>query len=278
MFSDFLMEVLLLRQGRKISETEAMIHKMSLPQEQSFVGSWETFLKTVVKPGDYIFTFDARNKMIEAVDSLLDTIDRVKREITQNPFNYELSWRQEVVLSNARCFIASDDRWLTSDSDRFLRLWSAFEIIFEIFTRNSLRCQDQHRALRWGKRGLGAVHISTRCLPRGGLQNAHLRGHKLDGGGGGSHRGAHVRRVHDQFIRARAHGRLRGWGRLYCRSYTGLSALASGWSSTGGSGSAWGLAWSRGVSVPLATRLAVSVIKSVPAILPSISCSRLSKS
>lgn len=123
MLVDFLFDVLLLRQGRNVTETALNLHGLSEIKDPIIVISWDSFLKSIVQPGDYIFGFDARKSILSALDSQLQIIGRVKPAVAEDRFNCELSRRQEVVLSAAKKLVADEDAWLTSSSDRFLRLW-----------------------------------------------------------------------------------------------------------------------------------------------------------
>lgn len=122
MFADFLFDVLLLRQGRRISETALHLHGLR-SQKNHFVENWDSFIKAVVSPGDYIFSNDARQQMLDALDNQMKIISKIKTAVKEDVFNQEITQRQELMLTSARKWLSNADVGLNETNDRFLRLW-----------------------------------------------------------------------------------------------------------------------------------------------------------
>jgi hypothetical protein len=124
MFADFLLDVLLLRQGRKVSETAMHLHGFCGNScKNLFIDNWETFIKSSVSPGDYIFSSDVRQLMLESLDNQLNIMSKIKPPLKEDVFNYELTQRHETMLTSARKWLSNAFLGMGENNDRFLRLW-----------------------------------------------------------------------------------------------------------------------------------------------------------
>jgi hypothetical protein len=79
MLSDFLREVLLLRQGARVSEDALIIFEIPKPSKGIYeVIDWEEYLKYEVKPGNYIFQQAIKQTFIDKATASLRIIERLR--------------------------------------------------------------------------------------------------------------------------------------------------------------------------------------------------------
>jgi len=118
MLSDFLMDVLLMHQGRGVCETAILMHwlKISEPME---IHDWRAFLFQHVEPGDYIFSHDARDIMVEGLARRLRMINTLNPALEKDEYNHEMARRYGTMFLKTRGRMVHSIK----DQDQFLRRW-----------------------------------------------------------------------------------------------------------------------------------------------------------
>ena len=118
MLSDFLMDVLLLHQGRSVDETAIIMHWLQLSGATE-IRDWHSFLLGHVKPGDYVFPHNARDIMADGLARRLRMIETLHPALLNDQFNMDLSHRHGAI------FLATKDRVakIGKEGDQFLRRW-----------------------------------------------------------------------------------------------------------------------------------------------------------
>lgn len=118
MLADFLMDVLLLHQGRNVDETAIIMHSLKLSGETE-IQDWESFLFAHVQPGDYVFPHDAGEIMTQGLSRRLRMIETLHPALVNDQFNMELSRRHGAIFLAAQNCIAKFGK----EADQFLRHW-----------------------------------------------------------------------------------------------------------------------------------------------------------
>lgn len=119
MMKDFLMDVLLLHQGRNVSETAIILHGIKLT-EPSQIKDWHAFLLEHVEPGDYVLPNNARDIMINGLTRRLRMIEMFNSSKMCDFYNTELSRRYGPIFLAMMRHVKSE---VPKYEDSFLREW-----------------------------------------------------------------------------------------------------------------------------------------------------------
>lgn len=109
MFSDYLKEVLLFRQGPFISEDATSIFELPGFARETDVQDWDVFLRFCLVPGDYIFKKRYRQDFLDSLETHLKMMYSMKPVFDSDEFNKKIFVRQELALRTVRNTLAEAD-------------------------------------------------------------------------------------------------------------------------------------------------------------------------
>lgn len=119
MISDFLVDVLMLRQGSKVDEISASLHALKLLDSSCF--SWKAFLLLNVERSDYIFDFDLRVRIQREICTQFRAMTEFAK--TLDDFNLRLAVKQTTFLTTMEAVSRGDDT-IAVEQCRFVRFSS----------------------------------------------------------------------------------------------------------------------------------------------------------
>lgn len=109
MFSDYLREVLLFRQGLCISEDAISIFALPKTPGMSSMSNWDELLRFCLLPGDYIFKKDYKQDFLNSVDAQLSLLEYMKPIFESDEFNHRIYLRQGLALRKVKAALAEAD-------------------------------------------------------------------------------------------------------------------------------------------------------------------------
>ena len=124
MLANFLLDVIMLRQGRSVGETPILMHNLKLVKS-SEVKDWKKFLLFNVQPGDYIFSPDIAKDMFSEITRQTQILDTLYLAVKRDPFNLALFWRHVDFFASMKGWFSETGLRATFKKDLFLRLWYA---------------------------------------------------------------------------------------------------------------------------------------------------------
>jgi hypothetical protein len=89
MFSDYLREVLLLRQGARIDEDAAILFALPVTRGEFNVIDWEEFLLYEICPPDYIFEENQKEGFIAKINASANMMERLRPIFETDVYNKE---------------------------------------------------------------------------------------------------------------------------------------------------------------------------------------------
>lgn len=122
MFSDYLREVLLLRQGPNVSEDAVAIFQLPMRPSVSEVKNWDTFLRFYIVPGDYIFKKGYRQDFLNSVEAQLGLLNYMKPVFESDEFNHRIYKRQELTLRTVKKVLSEAS--LDINANPFAKNWA----------------------------------------------------------------------------------------------------------------------------------------------------------
>lgn len=120
MLVDYLTNVLLFLEGRRLEEDALLVYQISVKKPVVFcIIDWEEFLRFEYESLDYVLNKDFKQRYLELLERELGTLDRLKTFTATDDHNKKRLDRKESVLQKIRHNL----QHAVPDDNEFVKMW-----------------------------------------------------------------------------------------------------------------------------------------------------------